>query len=237
MDLVKSAIIFNILILIYQVIIEIFTMLCRINGVSVEKAKFQVISLLTGTGFTTKESEIMILTRRRRRLTQGIMFLGYIFNICIVSIFMNVFINFMDTTVEEMKVAVLLTACNFIIMGLFEKTTFVKRIIDKMVVNCVSARHRNQNNFIATYDAYGDKIIAEVELNHVRDELKNMTIEETKIKSKYGIQILVIKRRDETISNVTSDMVLKDGDTIIVFGNLKEIKKVFKKKIQVKITS
>ena len=36
-----------------------------------EKARFQVISLLTGTGFTTRESEIVLSTRRRRRLARN----------------------------------------------------------------------------------------------------------------------------------------------------------------------
>ena len=53
MNLVSALILFNILILIYQLLIEIFTALCRLTGISYEKAKFQVVSLLTGTGFTT----------------------------------------------------------------------------------------------------------------------------------------------------------------------------------------
>lgn len=235
MNLVQSAIIFNILILIYQIIIEIFTMLCRVNGISVEKAKFQVISLITSTGFTTKESEIMLLTRRRRKLTEGIMFFGYIFNICVVSIFMNIFISFMNTTMEQLKVAVILTLCNVFLVIIFQKTTLVKRFIDNIVVNCVAKEERKHKNYIAIYDTYEDKVMAEIEINHVRDELKNKSIEETLIKKKYGIQILVVKRKGGTISNVTSDIILQDGDVIIVFGNLKEIKHIFKKKIQFKI--
>ncbi|MFI3202573.1 MAG: TrkA C-terminal domain-containing protein, partial [Eubacteriales bacterium] len=223
------------LILIYQIIIEIFTMLCRVNGISVEKAKFQVVSLITSTGFTTKESEIMLLTRRRRKLTEGIMFFGYIFNICVVSIFMNIFVSFMNTTMEQLKVAVLLTLCNVLLVIIFQKTTIVKRIIDSLVVSCVARKQRKQNNYIAIYDAYDDKVIAEVEINHVRDELKNKSIEEALFKKNFGIQVLIVKRKGETISNVTSDIVLKDGDVIIVFGNLKEIKHIFKKKIQMKI--
>ena len=54
---------FALIILVYWVISELFAMLFRFTGLPDEKARFQVISLLTGTGFTTRESEMILSTR------------------------------------------------------------------------------------------------------------------------------------------------------------------------------
>ena len=83
---------FSFIILIYWVIIELFTFFFRITGLTADRARFQVISLLTGTGFTTRESEL-ILSSRRRRLAMITMLFGYVFNITIVSAFINVFLS------------------------------------------------------------------------------------------------------------------------------------------------
>ena len=41
-------------------LIQVFSVLFRISGLTKVKAKFQVISLLTNSGFTTSESEIVV---------------------------------------------------------------------------------------------------------------------------------------------------------------------------------
>ena len=47
---------FTFMIIVYWIISELFTILFRLTGLPDEKARFQVISLLTGSGFTTRES-------------------------------------------------------------------------------------------------------------------------------------------------------------------------------------
>lgn len=231
MNLVAALILFNILILIYQVIIEIFTTLCRINGITSEKAKFQVISLLTGTGFTTSESEVMLLTKKRRKLAQRIMLFSYIFNISIVSIFVNIFISSINTTMTEIKVGIIFTLCNLIFMIFINRSKTFRNILDKIVLSVVNRKKKKQDNFIYVYDTYGKKVIAEIELKTIRDEFKNKTIEDIKLKNTYGIQLLVIKRKEEVISEIWPNTMIQEGDTIVVFGKMKDIKNAFVKHI------
>ena len=72
---------FALIILGYWVISELFSLLFRFTGLPEEKARFQVISLLTGCGFTTHESELLLSTRSRRRLARLTMLFGYVFNL------------------------------------------------------------------------------------------------------------------------------------------------------------
>ncbi len=66
MNLYIALSLFSVIILIYLVITELFTILFRFTGLPDERARFQVISLLTGCGYTTKESEMFLSNRRRR---------------------------------------------------------------------------------------------------------------------------------------------------------------------------
>ncbi|MFA6709555.1 MAG: hypothetical protein WCR79_07675, partial [Fusobacterium sp.] len=57
----------------------------RLTGMSEDKARFQVISLLTNSGFTTSESELILKSKKRRSLAKIIMIFGYTFTATIVS--------------------------------------------------------------------------------------------------------------------------------------------------------
>ena len=70
MNIYLALLLFSFVVLLYWVITELFTFFFRLTGLPAERARFQVISLLTGTGFTTRESEIILSSRRRRRLCQ-----------------------------------------------------------------------------------------------------------------------------------------------------------------------
>lgn len=65
-------------IIIFLIIIEVITVLFKLTGLSEEKARFQVISLLTGSGFTTKEAELITQHPSRRKLAQILMVIGYV---------------------------------------------------------------------------------------------------------------------------------------------------------------
>lgn len=226
----SALILFNILLLFYQIIIEVFTILCRINGMTVDKSKFQVISILTGTGFTTDESESMIITRRRRNLTQGMMMFSYIFNIIIVSTLVNLFMSTASTNFQEIKIGIILTIINLILIFIIRKSRRVKNTIDRIVVFTNDKYNANNGAIINIYDSYGDEIIAEVQLNRIKKNMDNKKLKELDLRKKYNIQILIIKRNDEIIDRIDGEQEIKEDDILIVFGRYKDIKQAFVKK-------
>ena len=84
---------FFLFILVYIIIVNIFSILFRLTGLTAEDAKFQVISMLTNCGFTTNRSEIIMVSRLRRRLAKATILFGYSFTVIMVSIFINVFMT------------------------------------------------------------------------------------------------------------------------------------------------
>lgn len=226
-NLLAAIIVFNILIAIYQAIIEVFSAIFRIEGIQLDKARFQTISILTGTGFTTSESEIMLSTKRRRKLTQTMILFSYIFNISIVSTIINVFVSSSNTSAKEIIIGVFLTITNLILLIILNKSTRVRRIVDNAIQK-ISNKYgrRRRTNPISIYDYYGDKVIAEISINQINEKMKKLNIE--KLKNEKNIQLLVIKRGNDVITEVDTDLEIRKNDILLVFGNLKQIKGIFK---------
>ena len=95
---------FVFLILIYILISDIITVLFRLTGLTEEKARFQVVSLLTNSGFTTNESEIIVSSKVRRKIAKATMLFGYAFTVTIVSTIVNIFMTFDETKRVHMAI-------------------------------------------------------------------------------------------------------------------------------------
>jgi hypothetical protein len=68
MSLVSSITLIITVIIVYYLLINLFSILFRITGLPKEKAGFQAVSLLTNAGYTTGESEIVVSEKTRRRI-------------------------------------------------------------------------------------------------------------------------------------------------------------------------
>ena len=51
---------------VYMILVEIFTIMFMMTGLSHTRSVFQVISLLTSSGFTTAESEVIVAVESLR---------------------------------------------------------------------------------------------------------------------------------------------------------------------------
>ena len=226
-NLLAAIIVFNILVFIYQVMIEIFTTIYSIEGIQLDKAQFQIISILTGTGFTTSESELMLLTKRRRKITELMMLFSYIFNISIVSTLVNIIISSAGPAINELIIGIVLTIINFLIIALLNKSTKVKSKLENLIKKIATNVRKKRKNPISVYDTLGDKVIAEINVLKINNNMNNINTE--KLKEKYYIQVLVIKRGEQVISSIEPNITINYNDIVIVFGKMRNIKKIFVK--------
>lgn len=201
-----------------------FSAIFSIEGIQLDKAKFQIISILTGTGFTTAESELMLATKRRRKLTQTMILFSYIFNVTILSTIVNIFISTTHTSWHEVLIGVILTIINFTILIIFNKSGKIRSIFDKKVKLLAMQFRKRKGNSISVYDVYGEKCVVEINLRGLNRKIQDKTPKD--LDKEYNIQILVIKRGEKLFTNIEK-MEIKRNDILIVFGNLKNIKKLF----------
>ncbi len=137
MNILSSFIIFDILIIIYELLVTIFSSLYELSGLTKDEARFQVTSLLTGTGFTTSESEKMLETKKRKRITRDIMIISYIFNITIISTIVTLFTSTGKYTIRDLIIGILISAIILIFLILSKKIKRIRNIIDGFFLKVV----------------------------------------------------------------------------------------------------
>ena len=167
----------------------------------------------------------MLATRKRRKLTQIMILFSYIFNISIVSTIVNVFISSNGTSWQEIGIGIGLTILNVILIIVLNRSTKIRKAFDHIVIRISEKAEGKRINSISVYDYYGNKVIAEVVINNLNDKIFNLDI--AKLKEKYNISLLVIRRGADIITDIDKKLIIQDKDVLLVFGNLKKIRKLF----------
>ena len=229
MDIYVALLLFSLIVLLYWVIAEVFTLFFRFTGLPVEKARFQVISLLTGTGFTTKESEIMLSARHRRRLSRITMLFGYVFNITVVSAFINVFLSVKDIQAGSQFFSFLIPLATIALIFIFMRVpkvrawgdNLLKRLADRIL------DRKETFNAVMLVDNIGTESIAQVILRHIPDEYRGISLADTRLRAETGILVMLVEHKDSKLVPAQADTVFEIGDKLTVFGDYKVICKTF----------
>ena len=212
---------FSLTILIYWVITELFTILFRFTGLPDERARFQVISLLTGCGYTTRESEMFLSNRRRRRLARITMLFGYVFNITIVSAFINVFLSLKLSQVEHYYVGILIPLAAIAIIFVFMRVPKVRAWGDRMLQ--IVADHligrTDGFNTIMLLDYIGSDSIALVTLNSIPEEFQGVPLSQSGLRTKTGILVMLVEHPGKKAVAAGADTVFIAGDKLTGFGD------------------
>ncbi len=218
---------FSLIILLYWVITELFTIFFRFTGLPDEKARFQVISLLTGCGFTTRESEMILTNRPRRRLARITMLFGYVFNITIVSAFINVFLSLKISQVGS-YVGLLIPLAVVAIIFVFIRVPAVRawgdrrlqRIADRLIGG-------DAGNTVMPLDYIGKDSIALVTLKYIPEEYRDVPLSQTGLRADTGILVMLVETPGKSAEPAGADTVFHIGDKLTVFGDYATICRAF----------
>lgn len=220
---------FILFLMVFLVVVDFFSVLFRLTGVPIEKARFQVTSLLTGTGFTTKESEIIVQHPTRRKLAVWLMGFSYASTATIISFAVNI-ITSSVLDIGSLAVVIIFTLFVFF----FHKTYLLEKIennIEKFIVKSkiwdkINVKHFN---LITKTKGYG---VYEIYLSN-KSEILGKNIKDSGLKN-LEIEVLNIDKGDEFISFPRPDYEFESCDKITVYGNVKNIKDTFKHVNEVK---
>ena len=229
MSLIASILAISIAILVYFALISFFSALLRITGLTKEKARFQVISMITCVGFTTGESEVITLNKRRRKIALACMISGNLFNVLIISLIINLISNIStESLIKEQIIIICAIVGSLLLLLIISKIPFVSRFIEKTLEGLgrkILSRHDN-SNVLTILDSYDNDAIVEIYINCIPEILENKTLMESNFKRQYGLNIMMLKRGNRTIE-ITKDTVIQNKDRIVVFGNKQVIKDLF----------
>ena len=229
MDIYVALLLFSFIILIYWVITELFTFFFRLTGLPAERARFQVISLLTGTGFTTRESEIVMTSRLRRRLARVTMLFGYVFNVTIVSALINVFLSMKSVQVEHQIFGFLIPLGTVALIFVFMRVPKVHTWGDHLLRTLADRVFDRKETFNAVLlvDNIGNGSIAQVTLRHIPDEYRGLNLAQTRLRAETGILVMLVERKGSKPAEARADTVFEPGDKLTVFGDYKTICQAF----------
>ena len=219
---------FSLIILIYWVITELFTIFFRFTGLPDEKARFQVISLLTGCGFTTRESEMILTNRPRRRLARITMLFGYVFHITIVSAFVNVFLSLKMAQVGSALPGWLIPLGVIAVIFVFIRVPAVRAWGDRRLERFASRLIRAETgNTVMPLDYIGKDSIALVTLRFIPEQYREVPLSKTGLRAETGILVMLVETAGKHPEPANADTVFHVGDKLTVFGDYATICRVF----------
>ena len=230
MNIYLALTLFSLMILIYWIISEVFAMLFRFTGLSDEKARFQVISLITGCGFTTRESELLLTSRSRRRLARITMLFGYVFNITIVSMLINVFLSIkLDelSNLFSVLIPILAAAVIIIFMRVPKIRSWGDRIIERVADRLI---RRETANSVLLVDYLGEDAIAQVTLVEVPEAFREKTLAKINFRAEHDLMVMLIEKPGKKAVPAGAKTIMEAGDKLTVFGDYKKIAAVFEAK-------
>ena len=231
MNIVGAFNLFLLIILLYWVISELFTIFFRFTGLPDEKARFQVTSLLTGCGFTTRESEMFLTTPSRRRLARLTMLFGYVFNITIVSTLINVFLTVKQTEGRGFLWGIPVPLAEIALIIVLIRTPRIRSWWDgkiERLANRVLRRERENTALIVDY--IGAESIVQVTLHKVPEALRDTRLADTGLRAEKNLMVMLIERGGGKAEPPTGDTVFRDGDKLTVFGEYSTVREAFEAK-------
>lgn len=201
-------------------VIEINTLLFTYTGLDKHIARFQVISMLTGTGFTTGESELIIDHPIRRRVGAFLILFGAFSLAVIISAISNLLSDEFYTTKISIAAIVLI-----IIIFILRMPYIKKFLSDKL-------EHELEEH----YD-FRDLPIREALLTDESDHILDYFIDESSrfigkelrniIDEDEDILVLYIQRGDLKVRKKRMVTEIQEGDHIVLYGDEKAIERKF----------
>ena len=219
-----------VVIIAFIIVSEIFTILFRLTGLPEKRARFQAVSLLTTSGFTTNESELIMKSSLRRKIARSAMILGYTFSAAFISVLVSLIINAGNDkeTTENLWIIVACLTLVLVVFIILTKIKFIKNAFDKFVIKISYLILKNKTgNILTIIDKYSTNIIAEIYLSFIPQLFIEKSLEESRIKQDYGIIVLAVSRKNNIFTNIQKDFVFEQGDILTLYGNEKTIKELF----------
>ncbi|PLT33710.1 TrkA C-terminal domain-containing protein [Bacillus sp. V5-8f] len=213
--------------LIIALVIEISVILFNFTGMKNKVSRFQVISMLTGTGFTTDESKVIIDHPVRRKIAAFLILFGAFSLAVIISSISNILAD--DLRIKELSfICAGLILCIGVLYTPWVKNRATKEMEEEMEQHYqMYERPIKDVLYLGKDDLVTDIVVTE------GSNLAGKQIEDV-ISKKDDISILFIKRGKMQIRRELYDSVIRAGDQIFLYGNGKEIEDKFKNELEKK---
>jgi amino acid transporter len=197
------------------------------TGMERRKARFQALSALTGTGFTTTEAEEVVNHPRRRVIASWLIFLGSVGIIFIALLLVLMIILGLKPSGTWSTTLFILSALPTVLLLVL----YWLGVLDKLgtkIANCLkrSSYFTSELSIKETVHRAGDYSLARLTIGRKAPEVGSK-IGSTSL-AKHKITILAIERGDRTLAFPEAKEVVQAGDHLLCYGETDKISKAIK---------
>ncbi len=215
-----SLIIFLVIFIMLWLLIEIIAIVMKLTGLELSKARFQIISILTHTGFTSRESELIVQHPTRRKIASILMVVSYVAQITLITLLFDVLNN---ATKSLLSISIVLSVVLVLILISTQVESFSRgfdRFAERLLRNKIKKINSNNRidqllNLSPEFSIY--ELIVDTDSFICRKTLRELHLKE------HFIQVLKIDRGSEMIDFPLADMQILAGDRMIVYGKIEAL--------------
>jgi len=219
------------------VIVRIGAIAFQLTGLEWSLAKFQSLSCFTGTGFTTKEAELITGNPQRRKVASILMVLGNAGLVLLVATFASSIItqgtlisllsrSFLNLPIPEVLVKfiniTILIAAVVVLYKVFTNKSNTLKLTNFLRAKMIKKSFFRQVSFEELLVETGGFGVSRVKI------LSNSPVVDKRLIDtdlrEHGINLMAIVREGETIATPHADTAILRGDELICFGKLGEIR-------------
>ncbi|MGE7186100.1 TrkA C-terminal domain-containing protein [Peribacillus sp. NPDC006672] len=222
MNLVFMLLYFIIIVL----VIEISVTLLKLTGLKSTVARFQVISMLTGTGFTTDESKSIIDHPVRRKISMFLILFG-VFSLAVI---ISSISTLLTDDLRLMELSIIIGI--LVALAIFVKTPFLNnRISNKMRSEMYNHYELWEHPIEDVLFLEDEDVVMEIDIYEDSEfiDVKAFDV----IPHGADINILFIESGEVIIRKELYEHKIKLGDNLLLYGDKREIEDAFSKEIEV----
>jgi hypothetical protein len=230
---------FLVVLIVSFIAVRIGAIAFQLTGLEWSMAKFQAISCFTSTGFTTKEAEMIAVDPRRRRIASTLMVLGHAGLVTMIATLVNslraqeIIEGFSKSILPVDLPGIVVQLIHFLILVAgayliykFFTNAFVAgkmtEFLRKRFIKRQSLKSISGEELLVATGGYGVATVR-VRPGH---PVMGKPLSESGLR-KDDINVLAIIRAGQTMPNPPAEAKIIDGDELICFGKLEQIREEF----------
>lgn len=201
---------------------KVATVALQLTGLDKPTASFQALSALTGTGFTTREAELVLSHPVRRRIISLLMIIGNAGMVAVIAGLVSSFFNI--TSAWAIFRYIILIIALYLIFKMATHTR-VARLVSKKIEEKLREKFKIEKRTIGRILDLGEDFgIAEITL-HEGSPSVGKTLATSDLRKK-KILVLAIERDEEKILVARANHKLRAGDNLICYGRFTEMREI-----------
>ncbi len=229
---------FIVTLIISFIVVRIGAIAFQLTGLEWSLAKFQALSCFTGTGFTTKEAELITSNKQRRKIASALIILGNAGLIIMIATLAGSLIPSQDMILSKLSESYLpfrippflviwvnLAIIAVVVYGVYRVFTheqFARRLTNFLRRKIIKKEIFKKVSFEELLLATGGYGVSRVAVSAGSGVL-NKTLARSNLR-KHDITVLAVVRGEQTIPNPSADTEILLGDELVCFGKLENIR-------------